>query len=209
MKTQTVELDYDRPWLYPKQEAAIFSKARIALIEASTKSGKTVGCMVWISEEAFKGKQGQNFWWVAPVFGQAKIAYRRLKRALPPELFQHNDSDLTLTFVNGATIWFKSAEKPDNLYGEDVYAMVLDEASRMREESWWALRTTISATRGPVRIIGNVKGKKNWFFRMARKAEAGEPGRSYAKIIAKDAVDAGILHADEVIEAKRDLPESV
>jgi hypothetical protein len=32
---------WDRAKLYPKQEAAIFERKRISVIEASTKSGKT------------------------------------------------------------------------------------------------------------------------------------------------------------------------
>jgi hypothetical protein len=83
---------------------------------------------------------------------------------------------------------FKSAEKPDNLYGDDVYAVVIDEASRVRQESWHAVRSTLTATRGPVRIIGNIKGRKNWFYDLARKAEAGEEGMHYA--LGKSLVDA-------------------
>ncbi|WP_177236910.1 hypothetical protein [Bradyrhizobium sp. Rc3b] len=70
---------------------------------------------------------------------------------------------------------FKSAEKPDNLYREDVWACVMDEASRMREEAFHAVRSTLTATRGPIHIIGNVKGRKNWFYIGCRKAEAKEP----------------------------------
>lgn len=208
-RSQSLEIEYHRPPLYRKQEDAIFGPDRIAVIEASTKSGKTFGCSIWLCEQAFSGRAGFNYWWIAPTYYQAKIAYRRLKQDLPDWLYKANDSDLTLTLLTGAILWFKTAEKPDNLYGEDVYAAVLDEASRMREEAWWAVRTTLSATRGPIRIIGNVKGKKNWFFRMARRAEGGEPGRTYSKIIAADAVAAGILEADEVEEARRDLPEAV
>src|SRR5512135_2342366 len=73
-----------RPPMYGRQLAAIYSPARYSVIEASTKSGKTWGCIVWLLEKALEGRRGRNFWWVAPVFGQAKIAFRRLKRALPP-----------------------------------------------------------------------------------------------------------------------------
>jgi hypothetical protein len=31
----------------------------------------------------------------------------------------------------------------------------------MKEDAWTAIQSTLTATRGPVRIIGNVKGKKN------------------------------------------------
>ena len=45
-------MTYERPWLYPQQQAAIFCKERYGIVEASTKSGKTAGCMVWLAEQA-------------------------------------------------------------------------------------------------------------------------------------------------------------
>lgn len=173
-------------------------------------SGKTVSCMAWLFEMAlFIGKEGREFWWVAPVYQQAQIAFNRMKRGLPKGFARSNDSDMTLTLPNGAVLRFKSGEKPDNLYGEDVWAAVLDEASRMRVESFYAVRSTLTATRGPIRIIGNVKGRKNWFYQGCRKAEANEPGHSYHKIIATDAVAAGVLAAEELEDARRALPEHV
>lgn len=209
---------YRRPKLYPKQSAAFFTPldggaepARYSWIEGSTKSGKTVSCMAWLFEQAlFNGKPGRQFWWIAPVYGQAKIAYGRVKRGLPAELIRCNDSDMTITLVaNGAVMAFKSGEKPDNLYGDDVWAAVLDEASRMRVESYYAVRSTLTATRGPIRIIGNVKGRKNWFYIGCRKAEGGERGHSYHKLIATDAVAAGVLAAEELEDARRALPDAV
>ncbi len=208
-KTKTKQIHYQRPQLANYQIDAIFTDARYAVIEASTKAGKTAACLVWLLEESLQGKKGQDFYWVAPVYNQAKIAFRRLKAGLPRDAFTANESDLTLTLINGARIVCKSAEKPDNLYGEDVYAAVFDEATRAREDAWFALRSTLTATRGKVRIIGNVKGRKNWAYRLARKAESGEPGMSYQKITAYDAVDAGILSEDEIEDARRQLPDNV
>lgn len=200
---------YERPWLYPKQLEAIFDPRRYSIIEATTKAGKTVGCMIWIAERAMIGCSGKNYWWVAPIFPQAKIAYRRLKLGLPAEIYKSNESELTITLANGATIWFKSADKPDGLYGEDVFAAVIDEASRCKEDAWYAIRSTLTATRGHVRIIGNVKGRKNWAYKLARKAEAGAPNLGYHKITAKDAVAGGILDEREIEDAREQLPENV
>lgn len=205
------EFVYQRPKLYPKQTAAFFSDHRYSWIEGSTKSGKTVSCIAWLVEQALiLGKPGRQFWWVAPVFQQAKIAYGRIKRGLPPSLIRCNENDLVITIIpNGAVLSFKSGEKPDNLYGDDVWAAVLDEASRMRVESFYAIRSTLTATRGPVRIIGNVKGRKNWFYLGCRKAEAGEPGHTYQKITALDAVAAGVFPQEELDDARRALPDAV
>ena len=213
----TLEVVYERPPLYRRQRVALFDgldcnekPARIACVEASTKAGKTVGAMAWFFEQAaIGGLPNRNYWWIAPTYAQAKIAFRRLKHGLPRNLYRANDSDLTITLVNGAVMWFKSGEKPDNLYGEDVYAAVIDEASRVRAESWVAVRSTLTATRGPIRLIGNVKGRTNWFFRICRQAEAGSPGLSYAKITAFDAAAAGVLDPEEIEGARRDLPDRV
>ena len=202
---------YVRPPMYPMQERALFTGARYALIEASSKSGKTVGAMAWLLEQALvhRGGPGRNFWWIAPVYAQARIPFRRLKRGLPPQAYAANDSELSLTFPNGATMSFKGGDHADSLYGDDVWGAVVDEASRVKEESWHALRSTLTATRGPVRLIGNVKGRRNWFYALCRRAQAGEPDMAYAKITAHDAVAAGVLAAAEVDDARRTLPEAV
>ena len=132
----SAEGTYVRPWLAPYQEAAIFCPERYAVIEATTKSGKTVACIIWLLEQALRGESGWDYWWVAPVFDQAEIAYRRFKRYLPVrddegrpfESFKANESDLVITLIGGVRLSFKSGEKPDNLYGEDVHAAVIDEA---------------------------------------------------------------------------------
>jgi len=44
-----------------------------------------------------------------------------MKRGLPRELIRCNDTDQTVTIIpTQSIISFKSAEKPDNLYGDDV-----------------------------------------------------------------------------------------
>ena len=48
------------------------------------------------------------------------------------------------------------------------------------------------------RTISTVKGRKNWAYHFASKAEAGEPDHHYAKLTAHDAVAAGVLDEAEV-----------
>lgn len=161
-------------------------------------------------EQAFTtGAPGKHFWWVAPIYKQTEIAFSRVLRALPRWTYRANKGNLTVVLVNGAVLQFRSGEKPDNLFGEDVYAVVIDEASRLREESWHAVRSTITATRGMARMIGNVKGRKNWFYGLARRAEKGERGLHYSKLTAYDAVKGGVLDIEEIEAAQRDLPENV
>lgn len=168
--------------------------------------------MWWLFEEAHSPlKRGDNYWWVAPIFSQAKIAFTRTKRVVANKPgYVVNLSDLTITTPKGSVIWFKSADNPDSLYGEDVRACVIDEASRMKEDAFFAIQSTLTATEGRLKIIGNVKGTGNWAYRLARKVEAGElEGWKYFKITCADAVSSGILSQSAIDRAKAILPLGV
>jgi hypothetical protein len=210
-------IDYKRPMVFTYQRAILDSCARYTVCEASTKVGKTASHIIWIFEQALQCKANQSCWWVAPTVTQAKIAYDRMKVQITDKgIFTSNETNRVITLITGAKIEFKTAERPDNLYGDDVYAIVFDEFTRAREEAWFALRSTITSTGGKCKFIGNVKGSKNWGHKLAMKAKTGEdPNYQYFKITAYDAADAGMLtkdgraFIDEINDAKRDLPESV
>lgn len=212
-------INYTRPFVYDYQRAIIDSPARFTVTEAATKVGKSASHLIWLFEQplALHLKAGESVWWVAPVYAQAKIMYNRLKNQVSDRGFlKFNDTNLTATYPTGAVMAFKSAEKPDNLYGDDVYAAVFDEFTRAREEAWHALRSTLTATKGKCKFIGNVKGKKNWGHKMAMRAKGNtESDYAYFKITAYDAAAAGMKTKDglplieEIEAAKRDLPENV
>ena len=205
------EINYTRPFIYPYQKKILDSPARFTVTEAATKVGKTASHIIWLFEQplVLDLKPNQSVWWVAPVFAQAEIAFNRMRNQVTDRgFFKANESKLLLTLPTGAKIQFKSAERPDNLYGDDVYAAVFDEFTRAREESWIALRTTLTATKGKCKFIGNVKGKKNWGYRLAQRAKQGEADHEYFKITAYDAASEGLLSVDEIEQAKRDLPEA-
>lgn len=197
-----------RPKLTNYQKAILDSPARFTLTEAGTKTGKTFSHLWWLFEKSHHPpKKGANYWWVAPVYSQAKIAFTRLRRVVAASsAYRINESELYIQTPQGSTIWFKSADKPDNLYGEDVCAAVFDEFTRAKEEAWIALRTTLEATNGPCKFIGNVKGKKNWGYQLGVKARAGERDLEYFKITAYDAIRENILTLEGVEQAQRMLP---
>jgi hypothetical protein len=88
VKAQTQKVVWKRADLYPKQEAAIFDRRRISVIEASTKSGKTEGCITWLMEMAMSGRLGVNYWWVAHWIQEQKLVgageARTLASSVPP-----------------------------------------------------------------------------------------------------------------------------
>lgn len=190
------------------QTRIIDSLARFTVTEANTKSGKTTSHIIWGFEQTLPLQANQRGWWIAPVYQQAEIAFNRMRNQVSDRsFFKVNETKLRLTMPTGAIIEFKSADNPDNLYGDDVYWAVFDEFTRAKEAAWIALRTTLTATNGPCKFIGNVRGKKNWGYKLGTKARAGEPGYEYFKITAQDSIKAGILTIQEVEQAQRDLPE--
>lgn len=203
---------YRRPMMYAKQQAALFAPKRFMCIEASTKAGKTTGALFWLTEKAvLLPGPGRVFWWVAPSARQARIAYNRFKlynAATNGTLWRGVDSRAEIHLANGNLMQFLTAEDPDLLYGEDVWAFVLDEASRARREAWLSLYSTLTKTRGEGRLIGNVRGRKNFFYELARRGEGGDPDFGYALLTGYDAVDGGVLPLEAVENAKRDLTEA-
>jgi len=209
-------IEYERPFIYPYQKDILNSEARFTVTEAATKVGKTASHIIWLFEQALQCKEGQAVWWVAPSVTQAKIAFDRMKLQITnKEFFRSNETNRVITLVTGGKLEFKTAENPDALYGDDVYAAVFDEFTRAREEAWFALRSTLTSTGAKCKFIGNVKGKKNWGYRLGQRAKQGEVGYEYFKITAYDAADCGMRTKDgrpfleEIEEAKRDLPENV
>lgn len=207
-----MDIEITPPKLTDYQKSFLYNDARFTIVEAATKCGKTFSHLWWLFELAMQSdKRGANYWWVAPVFNQSEVAFGRLRRVIAQYngVFKVNISKLTITLPNGAVIHFKSAEKPDNLFGEDVYGCVFDEFTRAREDAFFALRSTITATGGKMKLIGNAKGKKNWGYKLGARARAGEPNYAYFRITAYDAADAGLISLEEIEQAKRDLPERV
>ena len=198
------------------QKAFLYNDERFTVIEASTKTGKTFSMIYWLFEYAhgfqngkkvLNVKSGMNFWWVAPVYSQAKIAFNRLWSTVAKSgLYSQNKSELTITTPLGTVISFKTASDSDNLYGEDVYAAVFDEFTRAKIEAWYALRSTLTATKAKCKFIGNYKGNSNWGHQLGLKSETDPINYRYFKITAFDAVDAGILDREEVEQARKDLP---
>lgn len=208
MQPDELEIVVERPKFTEYQKRILYSNARFTVTKGATKIGKTFPHLYWLFERAHDEiKKGANYWWIAPIFPQAKIAFNRMRRIAVPLGYRVNESELFIETGYDSRIWFKGADKPDSLYGEDVFAAVFDEFTRAKEESWFALRSTLTHTQGPCKFIGNSKGKKNWGHRLWVKAKAGEPGYEAFKVTAYDAAAEGILSYDEIEQAKRDLPE--
>lgn len=206
-----MELEIEGPDLANYQEAFLYNAQRFTIIEASTKVGKTFSCSWWLFERAHESwnKPGYNHWWVAPIYSQAEIAFKRIKALLDLSVYKVNEQKLTIITPLGSVMRFLSADNPDGLYGEDVYSCVFDEAPRSTQDAFFALRSTLTATKAPMKLIGNFGGSANWMHGLKEKAETDPENWAYFRVTAYDAVREGILDAEEVEQARADLPPKI
>lgn len=208
-------LSINLPELYPKQYEAVMDTARITVTFASTKAGKSVGYLTWILAKALsEGRPGYNYHWVSPTYAGSKIMYRRLSQwlteaGLSRNFWNSNESELFISFNNGARIYFKGADRPDSLYGDDSYGVVIDEGSRCKEEAYHACRSLVTHTKAQIKIPGNMRGKGNWMYKLWLQGHGTNPNISSHILTCYDAIAGGVLDAEEIEAAKLELPPEV
>ena len=204
----------------PYQEEVFFNKQRFTVVEGATKIGKTFPGIWWLFQLAhgqdpnwFVGEDvdGRHFWWVAPVSSQARTAFERFEKKLANvhgyDILRSQGKQRIITPL-GSIIEFKSADKPDSLYSEDVYGAIFDEFTRAKSDAWTAIRSTLTATGGPVKFLGNYKGSRNWGHKLSQKAEDDPKSWYYRKIDAMEAVACGRIKVEEVEQARKDLSKA-
>ncbi|MCK8188342.1 hypothetical protein LXA01_17985, partial [Erwinia amylovora] len=85
-------------------------------------------------KQLLEGPEDAEHWWVAPVYEQSMMAYRVAWSLLRNQKgFKQALADKAIICPCNRRWSFRSADKPDNLYGSAVYSAVLDEASRMKD----------------------------------------------------------------------------
>ena len=195
---------------YPKQQEAVFAPEGNAIILASPKAGKTIAALQWLIEETeLAGEPHRRFLWVAPNYGQSKIAFRRAYQdVLDLGEIDIHKTDHTVTMPNETVIFFGSADKPDNIFGEDYWGVVVDEATRTSLEAWVAVTSTIQHTAARIRLIGNNTRRPNWAKKLAVTARKGElPGWTYTKLEREDAIAAGVVNSAQDAQTRLLIPE--
>ena len=159
---------------HKKQELFHNSKARWRILNCGRRWGKTqcaIGEGLRLSV-----KPNQRGWVIAPTFPLSQEDWRTLKELAPHEIIQTElKGERKFIFINGSTIEFKSADNEVGLRGAGLDWCILDEASRIKEDSWNALRPALSDKRGKGIFISTPKGK-NWFYRLYILGSKGKSG---------------------------------
>ena len=155
---------------HPKQQEIIDCKARIRVICAGKRGGKTLMASYEVVKSALL--ENQTIWIVAPNYELTQLVFDQTIMFLSKVLHSKDFSIVKKPVpririnLNGSVIECKSGENEKGLMGKAVDLIVIDEASRVNEDVWKRfLRPNIVDRRGRVIMISTPNGM-NWFYDM-------------------------------------------
>jgi hypothetical protein len=115
----------------------------------------------------------QTFWFISPTFEQAKAQYRRLASMLFTcygVMLKKNQTELRIKLINQSAIVFKSGEVFQNLRGETLHGVVIDEMREQHPSLWsQVIRPMLTTTNGWAAFVSTPNGFDS-FYDLAQKA---------------------------------------
>ena len=153
---------------------------------------------------------GQRVLYIAPSYRQAKsIIFDPLVEQLSKRKWirKINQSELTITLINGSSIELRSADAADSMRGISGSFAVLDEFAFFEKgKSVWTdvVRPLLSDQEGGCLFITTPQGQGNWSYDLFLQAQTTEGWSAYQY----RTIDGGQVSEEEVEAAKRDLDES-
>ena len=188
--------------LSPPQQTISADKSRFRVVSAGRRFGKS---FLSINELAkYARMPNTRCLYVAPTYRQAKtVIWDELKTQLYGVnwIKKVNESDLTITLVNGSTIAIRSSDNKDSLRGTKYNFIVLDECAFMQPDVWYSvLRPTLSDTGGHALFITSPQGR-NWIYDLWAEAGAQQDWSAFSF----STIEGGWVPQEEIEAAKRDL----
>ena len=210
IKNRAIVLELYEP--HPGQRRLHESQARFRTACCGRRWGKTVGCVNEVAKFAWEhpGSETENVsWWCAPTYNQALKAMNLMANNFAPAIknVRRAVGQMQITWKNGSVTSFQSTERYDNLRGEGVKFMVLDEAAMMPRAAWeTVLRPMLTDTMGRALLISTPRGK-NWFYAMYKRGEDAE--QADYESFSFPTISSPYIADSEVYEAQETLPEDV
>ena len=150
-------------FLMPKQDRFIFSECKYPAFVAGLGSGKTwAGCI----KALIKAGAGEDGVIVAPTYTMLRdVTQRTFFEILHShnQEYEFNKTEGVLHY-KGATIFFRSGDKPDRLRGININWAYLDEAALMREEVWKIIIGRLRVGEKPQAWITTTPAGFNWVY---------------------------------------------
>lgn len=117
-------------------------------------------------------------WWIAPTYQVSKLGWREVTGAVSQFPVPTNVKETTMTVefpYSGGSISFKSADSPDNLRGEGLDYIIMDEADFVKADVWeQILRPALADRKGGAIFISTPKVENGWFHKLFKRGQTGE-----------------------------------
>jgi hypothetical protein len=144
--------------------------------------------------------------YIGPSYRQAKqTVWTDLKAKLGAVrwILKVNESELTITLINGSIIMLRSAENYDSIRGLGLDFVVFDEFADIAKETWSeVVRPALSDRGGHALFIGTPKGMANWSKELFDRGRQDiEDWESWCFTT----LDGGRVSEKEIEDAMRDL----
>ncbi len=161
--------------LTPAQTEIDANAARFKVVNAGRRFGKTIFSLYWQIARAWNDYPGEEHWFVARTYKQAKdIAWKQLLKLVPEQIVEKIDRrELTLTLKNKSDICLKGSDNEDSLRGLRLGSLVMDEAAFQKPHIWNdILRPMTADLKAPVMFISSPR--VGWFTRLFDGAISGK-----------------------------------
>ena len=163
LRASTSEVTINLKPLHPSQMEILQHPARFKIAACGRRWGKTQLGITAILQHAIE--LNQRCWWLVPTKQTADQVWRDLIEYLKPIAgVKASATERRIDLPNGGMIALRSAFKPDNLRGEGLDFVVLDEAAYIKSRAWAeVIRPMLITSRGGALFLSTPNGR-NWFY---------------------------------------------
>lgn len=202
--SQDDTLELELPPLHPLQREVVDSPFRFRVLVCGRRWGKTrLGVVLALIYAC----AGRRVWWVAPIYAQSQVAWRLMRGLLGPVPgVLVRASEHALFLPGGGEIWFKSSDQPDNLRGEGLDLVILDEADYQEETVWTrVLRPALADKKGDAVFLSTPRAVDGWFHGLFNRGQSDAEADADWVSWQYASVTNPYLDPAELEEASRDL----
>ena len=136
-------------------------QSRFVVAAWGRQTGKSTACLNDALHFAWTNP-GTTTWFISPTFDQARVQYRRLVGMLwdcKGLISKKNQTELRLKLINQSQIVFKSGESLDNLRGETLHRVYIDEVRDQHPELFnMVIYPMLLTTGGSARFVSTPNG---------------------------------------------------
>ena len=179
--------------------------SRFKVVVAGRRFGKTYLCM----HEMAKAARHPNakVFYVAPTYKMCKqIIWDDLKEKFLRCRWAKkiNESELTITLINGSKIYLRSADNPDNLRGVSMSHLIIDEGAMIDRKMWTEVcRPALSDQQGSAMFITTPQGKSSWIYDLWQGAHTQDNWSAFQYTT----LQGGNVLPEEIEAARNELDE--